>query len=258
VYDKLQMSYHEVIKTGGFNKESSDVFIWGGNPENEFVPNERINSFIQARLLRAARYEKMSVSTEQYGKFIRELYSGFGDFNPYNDITYGDIAEYLIENSGIKDIIWAHLFELFNCIAELNEVVCTQAVLHCDHLSTSGLNLNGDKLDIIIRNPHKLQQIINDIIDFINSTNAKNVKSETYEYIKPFEHKEPDYEARIRKPQLSTIAEMRIWVKTLLNSEVKMCKYLRKLENYHNYVINESDKLFEKCNELRTVLKGGK
>jgi len=274
------MSYYEEIKAGGFDVESEDTYTWGGDPSNEFVPNERVNEFIQSRLLRANRYEDMSADTgipaptEQYRKFLRSLYSGFGEINPYAKVSVDDLTNYIIENSGLKDIVWKHLVELFNCIAELNELVRTQALQHCDHISTIGLDLQGEKLDILIRDPVKLEQIINAIIDFINCTNTvgtistvSTVKPTKYSHVKSFEAfnagvskskkiTTPDFEEVIDTPSLDSIIDLRKWVKTLMDEEIKIGKYLRELEAYHSYIVKKSDKLFEKCKQLRADLRG--
>lgn len=257
------MSYYEEIKDGGFDAESDDVGTWGGDPSNEFVPNERVNEFIQSRLLRANRYETMSMDAPQYHKFLRSLYSGFSEINPYTDISTDDISEYIIENSGLKDIVWKHLIELFNCIAELNELVRTQALLHCDHVSTTGLDLDAQKLDTLIRDPARLEQTINSIIDFINCTNVGNsTTTKPYSRIKPFKRQSAQsniaqpIDKTIRVPPLDAVVDLRKWVKTLMEEEIEVGKYLRELETYHSYVIEKSDKLFEKCKQLRAALNG--
>jgi len=167
-------------------------------------------------------------------------------------VAVSDIVKYVIENSSMKDIIWKHLVELINCTTELSELVRTQALLHCDSLSTSGLDLEGERLDTIIADPDVLRNMMNSIVEFINCTNANNVSDEKFKSINKFESEHKlDLEKNIDAPASDNIDAYKKFCVNLMNEEINVCKYLRDLEKYHNHVIVESNKLFKKCNLLK-------
>jgi hypothetical protein len=239
-------NYKSMIFTGGFDVNSDEVAIWGGDSANEFITNEKINDFAASRLMRSQMYEDMvvaeSITFDKYRDYVIGMWSGFASFNPLAEVSTADIITYVIENSSMKDILWKHLFELINRVSKLHEYIRTDALMHCDAISTTSLDIHH-RMDDLVSDPNQLRELINNIITYVNCTKL-NGGAHGFKYVDAFDKPRPANKT-MAPNSLNTLDEMRAWMEKLTKAEIKVCAWLRELEKYHTAVIIATNGLFD-------------
>ena len=252
------------LKAGGFNNKdnSFNIFIGGNNycggEEISFWLNRRaaeINSFIEK--------SKSYPDVKEYKKMLMRLYPI--DFTSKKVvITDEQLYKYIINNSTMAGGLIVQLNYLIDAIISIEENIIKKITEHCEKtkyisipeeyirekivtklinkVQIEGFSKKMIKYGInqdLIYNPNILHENINGVIDYINAFNI----SKKYDLLKHVdimkETRSLIGECIFNLSDEPNIEEYNIILHTLFKKEIELSNYIKKLEEYHGYIIDQ-------------------
>ena len=266
------------LKKGGFGKSDTSFDIITGGLT--YCGGEEIDYWLS---LRASKIEKAKIINE---KFIKELYPFLGS----TSLSLRKLYEYILDNSTVSGLLITQLNIIIDSIINLeiniknlqcknlkfitipeetviediiSKIINKKAI---DGLPKEKIN-HGIKSNLIY-NPDDLQEIINRIIEYINAFVAcefvgtkSSPQMQDPRFIFDDTNRESIKPIKKMKKQFHfyTLENLKDFDSNLLDKlfkkEIKVSKYIKELEIYFGYVIEQLNIVIVKINDLNAKLK---
>lgn len=234
------------IKTGGLysdeDQEENSVKI----KDVDYVC-DNVSFYTNLRIINFARFELLKPTIEQYKEKFAQLYPWIQDgqieISPY--ILYNNI----IESSKMGKYIYSQFIRIVDSIANLEKFISDNIIVNKNYplnISLPTLVLPYDANIKLIYSPQLLQMFMNKIISYVNNINLSLERRIEIDPIAEFTDKIPDDNISIS----SDLAAYRENIHKLLDAELRITQYLRKIEQYHCLVINHTNRIFIEMSRL--------